>query len=424
MNMKHWLVRPQKNLGPLGLTVLLVVASLMTPLSLDMYTPAVPHMAEHFNADAGTVNLTLVGYFLFFAVGLLVFGPLSDRCGRRPVLLAGMAAYTAASALCALSFDIWMLVAFRVMQALGAGAVSAVSTAVVKDAFAADKRETVLTVVQVMFVVGPVLAPVVGALVLQVADWRMTFVVLAAIGAACCVFAVLFEETLPREERFGGSVLRSLGQLGAVARNKGFSAFLCIVGAYNLPFMAYIAVGSYVYISFFGLSELAYSLYFALAALLTVAGPLIWLKASKHVSARSFTTFLTAVALCSGAAMLLVGQRGPALFCATFLVFAVTEACIRPYSTNILLSQQEGDTGAASSLINFAHTAIGCVGMVLAVLPCPNYVVGIGVIIVATMAVAGASWIALLKSSVPLAGIKEAEPKRSTEADPARTASR
>ena len=192
MNMKQWLVRPQKNLGPLGLTVLLVVASLMTPLSLDMYTPAVPHMAEHFNADAGTVNLTLVGYFLFFAVGLLVFGPLSDRCGRRPVLLAGMAAYTVASMLCALSFDIWMLVAFRVLQALGAGAVSAVSTAVVKDAFAADKRETVLTVVQVMFVVGPVLAPVIGALVLQVADWRMTFVVLAAVGAACCVLAVLF----------------------------------------------------------------------------------------------------------------------------------------------------------------------------------------------------------------------------------------
>ena len=221
----------------------------------------------------------------------------------------------------------------------------------------------------------------------------MTFVVLAAVGAACCVLAVLFEETLPREEPFEGSVLRSLGQLGAVARNRGSLRFCASSVLTTFRFMAYIAVGSYVYISFFGLSELAYSFYFALAALLTVTGPDL-AQSIEACERRKPATFLTAVALCSGAAMLLVGQRGPALFCATFLVFAVTEACIRPYSTNILLSQQEGDTGAASSLINFAHTAIGCVGMVLAVLPWPNFVVGIGVIIIATMAVAGAGWIA------------------------------
>ena len=100
------------------------------------------------------------------------------------------------------------------------------------------------------------------------------------------------------------------------------------------------------------------------------------------------------------------------LFCLTFLGFALAEACIRPYSTNILLSQQEGDTGAASSLINFAHTAIGCVGMALAVLPWPNYVVGIGVLIVVVMAFAGICWIALLKSRIPLVGIKDEMPEK------------
>lgn len=409
MALHSWLARPQRRLGPFGLVVLLVVGALVTPLSLDMYTPAVPHMTEFFGTSEAMVNLTLVGYFLFFAVGLLIFGPVSDRYGRKPVLVAGILAYALASAACALSTSIGMLIAMRVLQALGAGAVSAVSTAVVKDAVVPERREALLSLVQVMFVVGPVLAPVVGALVLQVADWCMTFWVLAGIGAVCSALALLFDETLPADERYEGSVTGSLKQLGVVARNKGFSAFLGIVGLYNLPFMAYIAVGSYVYITFFGLSELEYSLYFAVAALLTVFGPFAWLAASRFVSARRFTGILLGVGLASGLAMLAVGELSPVLFCLTFLAFALAEAAVRPYSTNILLSQQEGDTGAASSLINFAHTAIGCVGMLVAVLPWPNFVTGIGIIIVASMGVGILGWIALLRSHVPLAGIKDDE---------------
>ena len=409
MALHSWLARPQRRLGPFGLVVLLVVGALVTPLSLDMYTPAVPHMTEFFGTSEAMVNLTLVGYFLFFAVGLLIFGPVSDRYGRKPVLVAGILAYALASAACALSTSIGMLIVMRVLQALGAGAVSAVSTAVVKDAVVPERREALLSLVQVMFVVGPVLAPVVGALVLQVADWRMTFWVLAGIGAVCSALALLFDETLPADERYEGSVTGSLKQLGVVARNKGFSAFLGIVGLYNLPFMAYIAVGSYVYITFFGLSELEYSLYFAVAALLTVFGPFAWLAASRFVSARRFTDILLGVGLASGLAMLAVGELSPTLFCLTFLAFALAEAAVRPYSTNILLSQQEGDTGATSSLINFAHTAIGCVGMLVAVLPWPNFVTGIGIIIVASMGVGILGWIALQRSRVPLTGIKDDE---------------
>lgn len=420
MNMNRWLVQPQKYLGPFGLVALLVVTSLVTPLSLDMYTPAVPHMTEYFETDAGTVNLTLAGYYLFFAIGLLVFGPTSDRYGRKPVLLAGMLAYTAASALCATAPDIWMLIGMRVVQALGAGAVSAVSTAIVKDAIIPKKREAILSIVQVMFVVGPVLAPVVGALILQVADWHMTFWTLSGIGLVCAVLSLLYRETLPTQARYQGTVFGSIAQLGTVAKNKGFTSFLCIVGLYNLPFMAYIAVGSYIYITFFGLSELEYSYFFAIAALLTAIGPLIWLKASRYVSARRFTTIIIVIALASGIAMMMVGEISPYLFCATFLVFAIMEACVRPYSTNILLSQQEGDTGAASSLINFAHTAIGCAGMVLAVLPWPNYIVGVGAIIVLSMAVAAISWFALLRSGIPLIGVKDADP--SAPAHPATAA--
>ena len=404
--LNSWLVAPQPRLGIFGLLILLVVASLITPLSLDMYTPAVPHMTDHFNTNASTVNLTLVGYYLFFSVGLLIFGPISDKHGRRPILMGGIAVYTVGSALCAMATSIWALIAFRVVEALGAGAVSAVSTAVVKDAFCAERREAVLSVVQVMFVIGPVLAPVVGAFIVRIADWRVTFWVLATVGAICFVLTVLFKETLPENERYQGSVLGSLCNLGVVAKNKGFTSFLLIVGLFNLPFMAYIAVASYVYIDFFGLNEMGYSLYFAIAALLTALGPFIWLIAQKFMNARRFTNIILTIAGLSGVAMLCVGQISPTLFCVTFLVFAVMQACVRPYSTNILLSQQDDDTGAASSLINFLHTALGSLGMVIAVLPWTNYVEGVGVIIVVSMIVAGLGWFALLRSNAPLKGVK------------------
>ena len=405
--MGSWLAVPQRRLGTPGLVVLLVAGSLVTPLSLDMYTPAVPHMTEYFGVSDAMVNLTMVGYFFFFAVSMLVFGPLSDRFGRRPLLVMGFAVYAAASALCALSTSIWTLIAVRVVQAAGAGAVNATCTAIVKDAFSRRKRESVLSIMQVMFVVGPVAAPVIGAAVLQFATWRATFWILCGIGAVCLVMALLFCETLAPEDRFAGSMAGNLRTLVTVGRNVGFTVFLLVSASFNVAFMAYVAVASHIYITFFGLTDLEYSLFFAAAALFTALAPFLWLGCRGKVSARHFVTALLAVSVGTGVCMLVFGELSPFAFCACFLVFAFFEAAIRPMSTNILLSQQEGDTGAASSLINFAHTAVGTIGMLAIVAPWPNYIVGIAVLIIATMVAGLVAWAALLRSNVPLIGVKD-----------------
>lgn len=409
-SIKEQLVVAQPRLGSAGLLCLLVAASLITPLSLDMYTPAVPGMASYFDTDVSLVNMTLVGYYAFFALGMLVFGPLSDKHGRRPVLLAGVSLYSAAAAACALAPSIEALIGARIAQALGAGAISAVCTAVVKDSFQARFREKVLSLIQVLFVVGPATAPVIGAGVLAVADWRATFWILAVVGGACLAMTLLFEETLKKADRIEGGFGHTMAQLVVVGKNPGFMSFLLLTSLFEVPFMGYIAVGSYVYVDFFSVGELGYSLFFAVGALIMAIGPFVWIAASKRVSVIRFTTFMLAFAIAMGAAMLLVGQSSPYAFCACFVAFAVAESCTRPYSMNILLEQQSRDAGAASALMNCIRTAIGSLGMVLAALPWPNYVVGIGVLIVAFMAVSLASWIALLRSRVPLVCVKEDAP--------------
>ena len=401
-----WLQKPQRRLGRAGLLALLVCTSLAMPLSLDMYTPAVPHMVEHLATTEGMVNLTLVGYYLFFAVGLLVFGPMSDRIGRRPVLLAGLGIYAVASALCALAPTIEVLIAARVLQALGAGAADSMTNSVVKDAFREEKRQVALSFIQLMFILGPVIAPVLGAFVVSALSWRATFWVLAAVGIACFGLSLLFEETFAPEERASGRA-NTAGQFAEVLRDRGFSAFLAVFCLFNLGFMAYVAVASYIYVNFFGLSEMGYGLFFAATALFTTLGPFAWELFSRWMSARRFLELLVGVGFVSGACMLVIGQAGPVAFCVPMLVFAVCEAASRPLSVNILLSQHEEGTGASSSVINFVNTVAGALGMLVVHVPAPNYVVALGSTIAGCMGLALVGWFLLLRSGIAVKGVTE-----------------
>ncbi len=406
--MHRGLLVQQKYLGKTGLIALITVLNMTAPLSTDMYLPSFPTMMLEFGVPASVLNLTLVGFFLFFAVGMLLFGPFSDRYGRKPVLVAGLSLYVAASLACAAAGSIWQLILFRIIQALGAGCMVSVSTALVKDCFDGRLRGTILATIQSMSVIGPMLAPIIGAFIVQYASWRTTFLVLAGISLCSLTAALLLEEPLGPESRLRGPVLGSLGRLFVVARNPSFTSLLFTVALIPTGFMAYIAVSSYIYVGFFGLSETAYSLFFATNAAVSVLGPLTYIALNnRKVPARTIITAALSLAFCGGLAVLFVGRVAPLAFLLAFLPYSFSSSLLRPVSTDALLSQQDTDTGSASALINFGNTAMGSLGMMVASLPWPNFVTGLGAIAAGCALLALLGWAWLLLSAIPLRGIKQ-----------------
>ena len=392
-----WLLRPQKRLGQSGLMFFIILASTIIPFSIDMYTPAVPSLPSYFNTTEPMVNFTLMGFFLVMTLASLIFGAVSDRVGRKPLLVGSLVVYTAGGIMCALATSIGMLIVSRLVQALGAGALMAVNMALVKDCFVEDRRERMIAIIQVLSVVGPVIAPLIGGFLLNFFDWRASFVALAVFGACCLTLAVLFEESLPPDERSTGKVASVLNGLVKVGKNRAFMTLLLMVSLYNAAFSAYLAVASYVYVDFFGTTPQGYTYFFAVTAAFTALGPVIWLKASKKVTPRAFTHVMIALGFASAFALLGFGTTSVYAFCIALILFATIQSAIRPYTTNVLLSQQKNDTGAASSLINFVMSMFGVIGMSAIMFGWPNYIFGIGAIMLICACCSCALWILLLR---------------------------
>ena len=381
----------QRRLGRKGLIAFIAMLSAFIPLSTDLYLPALPAMSKYFVAPEYQINLTLILFFVFYAISMVVWGPLSDRYGRRPIILIGLFGYTIAGMLCAASPNVFFLVLFRVIQAIGAGAGTAVANAIVKDVYRGRKRESVLALVQSMIVISPAVAPMVGALLLGLTSWRGTFVAQAVLGAIVVIMAFAFVETL--EVRTTGGVASSLRRLAAVAGDSVFLTLLVTFGLLSLGGLAYISSSSYIYQETFGVGSLVFSLFFALFAVGLAIGPFVYLRLSRTFKRSSIVTGCLAVNVMSGVLILLLGGRGPWAFSLAVMPFAIAVSCIRPPATYLMLDQHEHDAGSASALMSSSQMVMGSIGMVIVSLQLGDRVHMIGLLYAVLGLVCGGMWL-------------------------------
>jgi DHA1 family bicyclomycin/chloramphenicol resistance-like MFS transporter len=326
-------------------------------------------MTSQFNATETQVNMTLTGYFLVFDIGVLFSGSISDKFGRKPMLVIGAIVYTIGSLFCAFSWTIWILLACRVLQATGAGVMGAVATACIKDCFAPQSRAQVFAAGQIVFTMGPVIAPVIGGIILSFATWRYMFWTLTGIGIFCVILTLLFEESLPPEERATDGVFKNFGNMGNCFRIKGFIPLLFVSCLSSATYMSFVILSPYIFEQYSGFSAQGFSYFFAACALFTIIGPILYLRLCKRrMRPRTFTHITVAVFVVASLLLIPLSKSGAFVFFALCAIISLCQVAFRSYISNVLISEVkvESEVGGASSLMTFLGAGTGVLGMLIA----------------------------------------------------------
>ncbi len=374
------------------MVIFIAFMNMFVPLSTDLYLPALPEMSGYFSVSQSLVSLTLTLFFVFYAISMILLGPLSDKYGRRPILLFGTSVYTLASVLCAMAPNIYVLIGARIVEAIGSGAIITVSTALVKDIFSGSKMKKILAVTQALGVIAPIVAPVIGGFLLTFTAWHGAFVLLSVLGAINFILACLLTETLLPQSRYQGTMIHSLSLLLEVAHRKDFMLLLLVFACFSTPFMAYINLSSFIYVEHFGLSAQTYSHFYAINASFSILGPFLYLKLSRRLSKFRLTYICFALAVFSAIAMLAVGRDGAVVFLMCYVPYTLANSFTRSHSMNWLLSITDNNAGTASSVIKFMQTMFGSFGMMAAALPWPDYIHGLNVIMIFAVILSFVLW--------------------------------
>lgn len=335
------------------------------PLTIDMYLPALPRIAEDLSVSSSVVQLTLTGTLAGLAVGQLVIGPLSDSLGRRLPLMAGIALHMVASLVCLFAPNIEVLGVGRVVQGFGAAAAAVVAVAVVGDLYVDSAAATVMSRLILVLGVAPVIAPSLGAAVLLKASWHWIFAVLVVLAGLLLLLAALaLPETLPVPNRRPLHVRSIALTYGELLRDFRFVTLVLVAALSMAGLFGYISAAPFVLQGDYGLNQQSFALVFAAGAII-----LIGATQSNVVLLRRFSPqaiMLAALVVSVLAAIVFVvlavtGVAGLAGFLGPVLVILGGMGLVLPNAPAVALSRHHDASGTAAALLGAAQFGLGAV---------------------------------------------------------------
>jgi len=349
------------------LLVLLALLSAFTPLSIDMYLPALPVIAADLRGTAGDIQLTLSAFLIAFGFGQIFYGPAGDRFGRRPVILTGLAAYIVASIGCAFAAEAGHLVLLRLLQGLAACGGVVLARTMVRDLAEKDQAARAMSLMHACSSIAPMLAPLIGGQVLWFFGWRAIFWVLAGIGAFAWIAAWLrLPETLRPEYRQPlhlGSVLERYGEL---VRHRAFMGY-ALTGAFQFgALFSFLSGSPFVFIERYGIEPRAYGLIFGAQVMFLTLGSLMNARFVPRMGAQRMLRGAVVIPAIVGPAVLVMGlveARTGAIglwpFLPLFVLQIASNSFIGANAIAMALQRYPHMAGTASSLMGVMQFGIG-----------------------------------------------------------------
>ncbi|GAA1407685.1 multidrug effflux MFS transporter [Catellatospora coxensis] len=346
-------------------TLILVLGSMSAfgALSFDMYLPAFPTIAADLRVSPAAVQLTLTVALIGIALGQFVMGPLSDRWGRRRPITVGTVLFSVSSLLITVAPNIEVMTGLRLVQGFAGGIGIAISRAVVRDLYSGAEASRFFSRLTLVFGVAPVVAPTVGAAVLEFTSWRGVFALLALYGLVMVGVGWRFlPETLPAERRRTGGLAEVGRAFQVLAADRRFWGYTAAQGLTFAGMFAYLSSGSFVLQEVYGVSAQAYGLIFGLNALGLVA---VGQLNARLVGRRTPRTLLfAALAGALAAGILMIGGAGLhslTIVVAMLFVYIASLGMVAPNSTALALDGHAQMAGTAAALMGAVQSVIGAI---------------------------------------------------------------
>ena len=347
--------------------IVLGLLSVVGPLAIDMYLPALPAIGADLGAPDARIQQSLMAFLAAFAIGQLIYGPVSDMFGRKPPLYFGLGLFVLASIGSAFAPNAEVLIVFRFLQGLGACASMSLPRAIVRDNYTGAPAAQLMSLIMLVFSVSPILAPLSGSLVIAFADWRAMFWVMTAVGVlALLLLTFALKETRPKEARLDSGLGSAVRAYGTLLRDGRFLG-LTLIGTFGMSsFMAFLGNSSFVYIDHFGLTPTQYSIAFSVNAVSFFAAS----EATGALVGRFGLNRVVKVAVVGYAAAMLslfaavLGGADSVWVMGGFMFIAFGFLGLVLPTTGVLAMEEQGEiAGSASALMGTVQMVVAAVVM-------------------------------------------------------------